>query len=193
MATQEKAGTGSVPFIVAFVSLVAAIIVAILLSGRIKAMQLEINALEFRIHRATAVLTELGLTLEPSGSAGDPQASVVPGSGRSEIQAALDQSKVAAALGQLRNVQRSFLMHISESMKPEFPPTDTIRTFADLHRIILYYLPGDPAEETLSWTFLCYYRKSSQDFLLVAEAKDSQRTLITVTSSQITPWYSRSQ
>ena len=92
-------------------------------------------------------------------------------------------------MGQLRDVQRSLLMHLMESIRPEFPPTEEIATSANLQEMLSYYMDRPLGDAGLSWVFLSYYRKNPQEFLLVTEARDSQQTLITVTQDQITPWY----
>lgn len=80
-------------------------------------------------------------------------------------------------------------MHLMESFRPEFPPTEEIVTFENLQEILSEYLPRSLEDAMQPWVFLSYYRKSAQEFLLVMEARDSQQTLITVTQDQITPWY----
>ena len=189
MATIEKPRSGSIPFAIAMISLVAVIILAIILSAKNDALKSDIHELEYRIHRLSSVLSAMGLAPDFDEFTGFSDFTWEPGKSRSEIQAALDQSKVAAAMGHLRSIQMSLVMQLMESFRPEFPPTEEIVTFEDLQEFLSDYLPRSREDAALPWVFLSYYRKSPQEFLLVMEARDSQQTLITVTQDQITPWY----
>lgn len=171
------------------ISLVAVIILAIILSAGNNALKSDIHELEYRVHRLSSVLSAMGLVPDFDKFTGLSDFTWEPGESRSEIQAALDQSKVAAAMGHLRDIQRSLVMHLMESFRPEFPPTEEIVTFENLQEILSEYLPRSLEDAMQPWVFLSYYRKSAQEFLLVMEARDSQQTLITVTQDQITPWY----
>ncbi len=186
---QKKAASGTVPFLAAVFGLAVAIVAAAVLFAQIQSVRSEIEAVNFEIRRVNIVLSAIGLTLEPVDELGRPQFGLLPQAQRSEIQVALDRSRVATAVGQLRDVQRSFLMHRAESFKPEYPPTDSISTYADLNRFLSEYRHLPPAQETLAWVFLCYYCSNPEEYLLVTEAKDSRRTLITITPTQITSWY----
>ena len=189
MATIEKPLSGSIPFAIAMTGLIAAIILAIILSAGNNALKIDIHELEYRVHRLSSVLSAMGLVPDFDEFTGLSDFTWEPGDSRSEIQAALDQSKVAAAMGHLRDIQRSLVMHLMESFRPEFPPTEEINTFENLQEILSDYLPRSLDNAAPPWVFLSYYRKSPQEFLLVMEARDSQQTLITVTQDQITPWY----
>lgn len=171
------------------ISLVAVIILAIILSAGNNALKSDIHELEYRVHRLSSVLSAMGLVPDFDEFKGLSNSTWEPGENRSEIQAALDQSKVAAAMGHLRDIQRSLVMHLMESFRPEFPPTEEIVSFEYLQEILSDYLPRSLDDAAQPWVFLSYYRKSPQEFLLVMEARDSQQTLITVTQDQITPWY----
>ena len=148
--------------------------------------QLEESA--FLLHRTAALLEELGLTLEPGpeyeGLGLRRYPSVLP----DEAARALDDSKTAVALGQLRTIQTAFVMRMAEEDRGGFPASTEIRSYADLREHLSDYafLPDDPLEK--GWVFLGYLRPARDSFLLLTEARNAARTLITVTPERITPW-----
>jgi hypothetical protein len=139
------------------------------------------------VSRAEIALGLLGLSVSP-GAGTIPPPERDPRAPTPAANAALDQAKLAVALSELRNVQRGLVMRMAEGFGSGFPGTGEVRSYADLQRILSDYGSMKPRSEDAGWVFLSYRRTAEEDFLLLAEGRDSQRTFITVTQDIIKPW-----
>ncbi len=155
------------------------------LSGKVN-RQLKQNS--FQLHRTGALLEALGLSLEPGLEYENLNLTWPPAPPVSDAARALDQSKTAAALGQLRNIQMAFAMRMVEDDRSAYPTSFEIRSYADLREALsdFAFLPADPLDK--GWVFLGYLRPARDRFILLTEARNRARTLITVTPEQIMPW-----
>ena len=142
----------------------------------------------FHLHRTGALLETLGISLEPGAGYESLNLTWPPVPLQSEAARALDQSKMAVALGLLRNIQMAFVMRTAEDDRRGYPPSSAINSYTDFREFLsdFAFLPADPLEK--GWIFLGYLRPSPDSFLLVTEARNRERTLITITPEQITPW-----
>ncbi|MFC1499456.1 hypothetical protein ACFL6T_00375 [Candidatus Zixiibacteriota bacterium] len=190
--TSTRPGVGPSAGLAFGVALVSLLISGVLffqmqsLQGRMK-RELEENT--FQLHRTGALLEALGISLEPGSEYEGLELTWPPESPVSEAARALDQSKTAVALGQLRNIQTAFLMRMTGNDLPGYPTSTEIRSYTDLREVLadFAYLPTDPLEK--GWVFLGYLRPARDSFVLLTEARNRERTLITVTPEQITPWH----
>jgi len=155
------------------------------LSGKVN-RQLEANS--FQLHRTGALLEALGLSLEPGPEYESLGLTWPPAPLSSDVARALDQSKTAVALSQLRNIQVAFAMKMVEGDRSDYPISSEIRSYADLREAFsdFAFLPSNPLEK--GWVFLGYLRPARDRFVLLTEVRNRARTLITVTPEQIMPW-----
>ncbi len=166
-------------------------LVSLVISGalfvQMQDVRREVREYSFTVRRATAVLGLMGLTLEPGSEYAAVPLDPAPRPGLSEIEAARDGARVAAALGSLRNVRTGLMMRRMEEERAGFPATDEISSYADLRTLLAGYvpLPADPVRQ--EWIFLAWLRPEPESFLLLTEARDSRRTLITITDQEIIP------
>lgn len=180
----EKSPSAGIAFGVALLSLVISGALFVIMQD----MKNEVEQFRFKLRRTDILLEAVDLNLEPGMEYSGLQLEAPGRTERTEAEKALDQSKIAVALSQLRDISRAFVMRQVETGYVYFPPSEDIRSYTDLREILLEYtdLPPDPTRQ--GWVFLSYFRPDPEDYLLVVEARDSQRTLITVTSSEIIPW-----
>ncbi len=170
-------------------------IVSLVVSGalfiQMQDVRQEVREYSFAVRRATAVLGVMGLRLEPGSEYATLELDPAPRPARSDIEAARDGARLAAAMGSLRNVRSALVMQRVQEDRLGYPAADEITTFADLRTHLAEYvpLPSDPLRQ--EWIFLSWLRPEPEVFLLVAEARDSQRTLIAVTDSEIIPLHTR--
>lgn len=184
-----KTPAAGIAFGVALVSLMISSVLFFQMQGLRGKTTEQLAECSFHLHRTGALLETLGISLEPGPGYESLNLTWPPTALRSDAARALDQSRVAVALGQLRNIQMAFVMRMTEEERFGYPPSSTIRSYADFREILLDYafLPADPLEK--GWIFLGYLRPSPDTFLLVTEARNQERTLIMITPEQITPWH----
>ena len=138
------------------------------------------------LRRTEIALEQFGLRVRPiggspSGTGRDPRAP------NAQAQVYLDQAKMASALSELRVLQTALVMKRVEGDRPGFPEGREINSYADLGRLLEDYLPLKPESEA-AYTFLSYANLPDGGYLLLAEARDSEGTFITVTEREIRPW-----
>jgi len=184
-----KAPSAGIAFGVALLSLVVAGALFIQMQSVAGKVDRQLREYDFKLKRTDALLQALGLSLEPGSEYASLGLEGPPEKNLSEAQQALDQARVAAALGQLRNIQQSFMVRMAEGITARFPPTEAIRSYSDLRDLLSDYadIPADPTQK--GWVFLSYFRPTPDRYLLVTEARNTQRTLITISQEGITPWY----
>ncbi len=186
---QGKTPAAGIAFGIALVSLLISGVLFFQMQGLRGKIKEQLAECSFHLHRTGALLETLGISLDPGPGYESLNLTLPPVPLQSEAARALDQSKMAVALGQLRNIQMAFVMLTAEEERPGYPSSSTIRSYADFREILSDYafLPADPLEK--GWIFLGYLRPSPDTFLLVTEARNRERTLILITPEQITPWH----
>jgi len=188
MSEERSAATSpALAFGVAIVSLV----VSSALFIQMQDVRREVSEYSFAVHRATAVLEIMGLTLEPGPEYDalslDPSPRPVP----DDVADARDGARLAAAMGSLRGLRTGLIMRRVEEERRGYPGTGEIASYSDLRTHLSDFAPLAPDPTRQEWIFLSWLRPEPDRFLVVVEARDSQRTLIAVTESGITPLLTR--
>ncbi|MFO7767856.1 MAG: prepilin-type N-terminal cleavage/methylation domain-containing protein [bacterium] len=96
------------------------------------------------------------------------------------FQGVSDKAKIGAAKAELANVKQGLGMYQAENDTSAYPPTGDITTYTDLYEAIAPYVQISNATDA-SWTFDSYESATADTFVLVAVAKDRNRTKIAVT------------
>ncbi len=184
-----KAPSAGIAFGVALLSLVVAGALFLQMQSVRGRVDRQLREYDFKSKRTNALLQALGLSLEPGSEYASLGFEGPPDRPGTEAQQALDQARIAVALGQLRNIQQSFMVRMAEGITARFPPTEAIRRYSDLRDLLSDYadMPADPTQK--SWVFLCYFCPTPDRYLLVTEARNTQRTLVTISQEGIIPWY----
>ena len=102
------------------------------------------------------------------------------------FQGVSDKAKVGAAKAELANVKQGLGMYQAENDTSAYPASGDISSFTDLYDAIAPYVQISNATDA-SWNFESYTSATPDTFVLVAKAKDRNRTSITVTPTTITP------
>ena len=97
-----------------------------------------------------------------------------------------DQARIGAAKAELATVRNGLGMYQAENDTSAYPGAAMVTSHRDLIDILLPYIRM-PEPQDASWTFVSYARARPDTFALRAKAKDTARTLITVTSVVILP------
>jgi hypothetical protein len=97
-----------------------------------------------------------------------------------------DRIRIEAAKAELAVVREGLFMYQAENDQSRFPATSSITCYDDLLRTLSPYCqllePQDAA-----WTYVSYVSAMPDTFVLLAKAKDGNRTAITVTPTVILP------
>ncbi len=102
------------------------------------------------------------------------------------FQGVSDKAKIGAAQAELATVKQGLGMYQAENDTSAFPESATISSHADLLLAIGTYVQVANATDA-SWTFTSYTSATTDTFVLLAKAKDRNRTTITVTPTIILP------
>lgn len=102
------------------------------------------------------------------------------------FQGVSDKAKIGAAKAELANVKQGLGMFQAENDTSAYPATAAVASFTDLYGAIDDYVQISN-ETDAGWTFVSYTSATPDTFVLVAKAKDRNRTQITVTPTTITP------
>jgi hypothetical protein len=187
--SEDRSATTSLAL--AFGVAIVSLVVSSALFIQMQDVRRDVREYSFSVRRATAVLEIMGLTLEPGPEydalALDPAPRPAPG----DVAAARDGARLAAALGSLRNLRTGLIMRRLEEERRGYPATGEIASYADLRTHLSEYAPLAPDPTRQEWIFLSWLRPEPDRFLAVVEARDSERTLIAVTESGITPLLTR--
>lgn len=97
-----------------------------------------------------------------------------------------DDTLVYAAKAELASVQTGLLMYRAENIESRYPSVMAIFSYGTL-RYHLSPFVRLPDEYQAPFIFKSYVRAMPDTFVLQAWAKDSKRTVITVTPTSITP------
>jgi len=90
------------------------------------------------------------------------------------------------AKAELSSVQTGLRMYLFDGGEDAYPSAAAINSYRDLKYVLSNFVQL-PDEEQASFTFHSYARLRADTFILKARARDSKRTIITVTPSSITP------
>jgi len=102
------------------------------------------------------------------------------------FQGVSDKAKIGAAKAELANVKQGLGMYQAENDTSAYPASGDITNYTELYDTIAPYVQISNATDA-SWTFDSYTSATPDTFVLVAKAKDRNRTTITVTPTVTTP------
>lgn len=97
-----------------------------------------------------------------------------------------DETLVYMAKAELASVRNGFNMYLVDGGESAYPSTAAINSYDNLKYVLSDFVQLLD-EELASFTFHSYARAGADTFILKATAKDSKRTIITVTPTSITP------
>ncbi|MFC1544435.1 hypothetical protein ACFL4Y_04190 [Gemmatimonadota bacterium] len=169
----------------------AALVVAALIVGcagqaatRPDVQQLEarIQELEARIAEMQAQIEELTRTLRPIQALEE----LVQQGLQQRFEGVSDRARIGAAKAELATIKQGLGMFQAESDDSAYPGTADISSYADLRNTVSPYVRIARGEDA-AYTFVAYTSAKPDTFVLLAKARDSARTLITVTPTVITP------
>ncbi|MFC1530178.1 hypothetical protein ACFL6R_05615 [Gemmatimonadota bacterium] len=113
----------------------------------------------------------------------EPPRMNVPESSRVTVS---EMARIGAAKAEMATVKMGLGMFQAESDISAYPGTARITSYQTLRDILSPYLRMPEAEDA-SWTFASYARAREDTFVLKGRARDSARTVITVTPTGIWP------
>lgn len=95
-----------------------------------------------------------------------------------------DKSRVAAAEYELALAMRGIFMYQTTNDSMAFPTADMIQNYEDLRLVVSSFIGMPPREEDSRFTFVSYTADDTS-FTLIARARDSDRTTMTMTNDRI--------
>ena len=102
------------------------------------------------------------------------------------FQGVSDKAKIGAAQAELATVKNGLGMFQAENDSSSYPLESQISSHATLAAMLSAYVQI-PGVDDASWVYSGYVRANKDTFVLTAEAKDRNSTVITVTPVNITP------
>jgi type II secretory pathway pseudopilin PulG len=102
------------------------------------------------------------------------------------FQGVSDKAKIGAAKAELSHVRTLLTSYQAENDTSRYPETSMIGSHADLVTVCAPY-GSVPAAGDASFSFQSYASAVSDTFVLIAKAKDRNRTVLTMTPITITP------
>ncbi len=95
------------------------------------------------------------------------------------------KARISAAEYEMTLAMRGIFMYQTTNDTMAFPHTDLIQNYEDLRLVVASFIGMPPREEDSRFTFISYTADDTS-FTLLARARDSDRTLMTLTNSRIT-------
>ena len=110
---------------------------------------------------------------------------ILIGAALSRYQRISDKAWVAAAKFELHEAMRGIWLYQTENDSMAYPTTSMITSYTELSQVIDPFVGSLPAEQNSKFTFVSYSANDTS-FSLVGKARDSQRSILTVTRRGIT-------
>lgn len=92
----------------------------------------------------------------------------------------VDQAMMVSVILELRQVKQGLEMYRSQNSFARYPATDDINSIEQIRRIMPAYLA---LRDSVSFTFNSYISQAPDNFLLKVHAKDSNHTIMEVSST----------
>jgi len=98
-----------------------------------------------------------------------------------------DRARIGAAKAELATIRNGLGMYQAESDISAYPGASDMTSYQAIREILSPYLRLPETEDDAAWTFVSYARAMRDTFVLKGRARDSARTVITVTPTGIWP------
>jgi len=98
-----------------------------------------------------------------------------------------DQARIGQAKADLAAVKQGLDMYQAENESSAYPMSASVNSYEDLRNVISSYVRLPFRAEDVAFTFASYTSAHPDTFVLTARAKDSNRTVITLTPTVIRP------
>jgi prepilin-type N-terminal cleavage/methylation domain-containing protein len=94
------------------------------------------------------------------------------------------EARISAAEYEMTLAMRGIYMYQTTNDTLSFPNTSMISSYEDLRLVVAPFIGMPPREEDSKFTFISYTANDTS-FTLIARAKDSERTQLTLTNDHI--------